>query len=348
MIASLAATGPPMADLGPLSATVPDLLRLLAVPVLGWAAWRDVQTRRVADVTWLPLFALGLALFAWEGWIAHTTGEFAWALFSTRAVVSLGVVIPLAYLFWRIGGFGGADAKALFALALFLPGQPTYFLGDLAFPLEPTPLGVLSLTVLSNAVVLGACYPVALFGRNLLSGRFSPNAPFGTPIRWDGIEETHGRLLTGDGLTGGADLDTIRMYLVWRGISLAELREDPEAFRETIPVDPNPPGDGTVGSVHPSRSDGGRGSMDTDALRPAIPEDGPGDPWGAATFLADVAHTYGTTPDALREGLAALAEDEEVWVSPGIPFIVPIFAGLVVGLGYGDVLFRVLVAVGLG
>jgi preflagellin peptidase FlaK len=36
-----------------------------------------------------------------------------------------------------------------------------------------------------------------------------------------------------------------------------------------------------------------------------------------------------------------------VWLTPGIPFILPMFAGLVVALTYGDLLFALLSAFGL-
>jgi preflagellin peptidase FlaK len=73
-----------------------------------------------------------------------------------------------------------------------------------------------------------------------------------------------------------------------------------------------------------------------------------GDPWGAAAFLEDVDHdAYGTTPEQLRTGLDLATERETVWVSPGIPFLVPLFLGLLVALTYGDLLFALLRAVGL-
>jgi len=72
------------------------------------------------------------------------------------------------------------------------------------------------------------------------------------------------------------------------------------------------------------------------------------DPWGAERFLDDIDHSaYGTSPQQLRDGLDVLVEQDEVWISPGIPFLVPMFAGLVVSLTYGDVLFSLLQAVGL-
>jgi len=56
---------------------------------------------------------------------------------------------------------------------------------------------------------------------------------------------------------------------------------------------------------------------------------------------------YGTTPEQLREGLEVLASEDEVWLTPGIPFIVPMFVGLVAALTFGDLLFALLLALGL-
>lgn len=36
------------------------------------------------------------------------------------------------------------------------------------------------------------------------------------------------------------------------------------------------------------------------------------------------------------------ADRETVWLTPGIPFLVPMFVGLLVALTYGDVLFALL------
>jgi preflagellin peptidase FlaK len=83
---------------------------------------------------------------------------------------------------------------------------------------------------------------------------------------------------------------------------------------------------------------------DGDGPRPAVRSL---DTWGAERFLS--AHSaYGTTPTELREGLAVLTEPdrETVWLTPGIPFILPMFAGLLLALTYGDVLFALLSALG--
>jgi preflagellin peptidase FlaK len=80
-----------------------------------------------------------------------------------------------------------------------------------------------------------------------------------------------------------------------------------------------------------------------------VPDDvDPDDEWGAAAFLASLeGSAYGTTPEALRDGLAVVADREAVWVTPGLPFVVPMFLGLVVTLLVGDLLYVLLSALGL-
>ncbi len=42
-----------------------------------------------------------------------------------------------------------------------------------------------------------------------------------------------------------------------------------------------------------------------------------------------------------------MTSEEALWVSPGLPFLVPLFAGLVLALTYGDALTVALGALGL-
>ncbi|MFB6103669.1 MAG: prepilin peptidase [Halobacteriaceae archaeon] len=304
-------------------ASVPDLLRLVVVPVLGWAAWRDLRTRRVPNEVWYPLAVLGVALFGWEVLAAESgSGRVVYAM-----ALSVGIVVPLAYLFWRIGGFGGADAKAFMVLAVVFPTYPTYYLPSVALPLVRATVGVFSLTVLTNAVLMGVVYPVGLAVLNVARGHHSRWMFVGRPLDWSAVPTAHGRLLSSppDG-TGGLDLDALRMYLRWRQTTLAALRADPD--RRDPATIPEERGDPTDGAVRP---DGG----DLE------------DPWGAEAFLAEAGPAYGTTADELRDGLAVLTERDTVWISPGIPFVVPLLAGLVVALTYGDVLVALLTLVGV-
>ena len=338
------------------SATGPDLLRLVAVPVFAWTAYRDIETRRVSSTVWIPLSLLGTVLLSWEGWVSWTTRGDAWTLeFLVPTAISLGLVVPIASLFWWVGGFGGADAKALLVLAVLFPTAPEYTLGPWTVPPATTVAGPFSFTILTNAVLAGIALPLVLVIRNAAAGRIAPVMLVGWPVSWDRIPETHGRLLeTPSGLSrGGLDLDALRMYLRWRGLTLADLRTEPERYRDpaTLPAEPNPPTDGAVTAGDDDHEDVGAIESDRNGTASAVDDSGMGsgsdsaavpgsdDPWGADAFLADIdGSAYGTTPDTLRDGLEVLATEETVWISPGTPFLVPIFVGLVIALVYGNLL----------
>ncbi|ELY98120.1 A24 family peptidase [Natrialba asiatica] len=343
------------------SATGPDLLRLLALPVFAWTAVRDIKTRRVSSHVWVPLSLLGAGTLLWEGVLAWRAGGTAWIHeFIVPATVSLGLVVPLAYLFWWAGGFGGADAKALLVLAVVFPTQPIYAIGSWTTPTVPTPIGTFSFTILTNAVLVALAIPILLAIRNAAAGRFTSVMALGWPVSWERLPEAHGQLLEGPAgrSTSGLDLDALRMYLRWRGLTLADIRESPDRYRDpaTLPEEPNPPTDGAVAAA--VRADGGAPTATAAAESRATGDKSPekcgdtastgqvgdhDDPWGADAFLDDIEGTaYGTAPEQLRAGLEAVTTAETVWISPGTPFLVPIFSGLVIALGYGDLLFGLL------
>ncbi len=88
------------------------------------------------------------------------------------------------------------------------------------------------------------------------------------------------------------------------------------------------------------------GGLDLDVLRAyfnwsdtAASELGRVDEEQAAAFLSEYdGPTYGATAADLRDGVNAVAENRTVWVTPGVPFLVPIFAGVVSALTVGDLL----------
>jgi preflagellin peptidase FlaK len=330
--------------------TGPDLLRLLAVPAFAWASYRDLAVRRVPNRLWVALAAVGVLATGWEAVaLGVFTGPYTVLerLFVLRVVLSVGVLVPFAYLVWWVGGFGGADAKALMTLAVLLPTYPTYEVAGVLFPAGPAALGVFSLSVLTNTVLVAALYPLGLVAANLADGAVSPLMAVGRKVPAASVPDRHGRLLeTPDGTTrSGLDVDALRMYLRWRDCTLADVRADPDRFRNpaTLPDDPGDPGDGAI-------ADGGERTRPADedpAAGPAGPGDAHDDPWGAAAFLDDVEHAWGADAATLRDGLEVLATRERVWYSPGIPFVVPMFGGLLLAFLYGDVLFAAMGALGL-
>ncbi|GGL48139.1 prepilin peptidase [Halocalculus aciditolerans] len=321
-------------------ATLPDLARLLVLPVFAWAAYRDVRTRRVRDELWYPLYALGVLLLLVD---FLRTPDYARLAFLVRVAVSLALV-PLGFAFWYFGTFGGADFKALAAMGVLLPTFPYYYLGDTVLPLVTTPLGVFSLSALTNAMLLTLAYPGLLAVENAARGRFSRWMVVGREVAVDRLPRLHGSLLEdADGFTrAGLDIDALRMYLRWRGVTLDGLRADP-SLRDpaTLPADPNDPTDGAV------LPDGGEPldeAAERDSGAPTYD-----DPWGARAFLDDIeGSAYGTDPETLRRALDLLVERDTVWVTPGLPFVVPLFVGLLAAFTAGDLLTLLLNAIAGG
>lgn len=330
-------------------ATVPDLLRLLLVPAFAWAAWRDLRTRRLPGRLWLPLVAIGVVALVWDAVRFAPFDTIFGQLFLMQTAISLFFVAPLAYVFWWLGGFGGADAKALITIAIALPTFPSYTIGTTTVPIVEPALGVFSFTILTNTVILAVVVPVSVAVGNLAAGRLTPAALFARPVSIDSVLDRHGRLFeTRSGYTrSGLDLDALRMYLRWRGVSLAAIREEPALYRDPRGIEETfEPTDGAIAAGGPN--DPVADDRPTTAIDPEFePHDAEAteDPWGAEAFLESIqGSAYGTTPETLREGLETLVEPdrEEVWVSPGFPFIVPMFLGLVVAFVYGDLLFGLL------
>ncbi|SMO68794.1 A24 family peptidase [Halorubrum cibi] len=321
-------------------ATLPDALRLIVVPVFCWAAVRDVRTRRLPNRVWPPLYAFGALLLLWDAALLWPFAGLDGRWFLVRVAVSLLFVAPLGYAFWYLGAFGGADAKALIALAIVFPTFPTYEVAGFSLPLVETALGVFSLTILTNTVLLGLAYPVGLAVANLAHGRVSPTMFLARPVSTGSLPERHGRLFEdAEGTTrSGLDLDALRMYLRWRGLTLADLRNDPDRLRD--PESVGETFDPTDGGTHvgPATDGGTVVEVDCDL----------DDPWAAERFLAEIDHgAYGTDAETLRGGLEVVTASETVRVSPGMPFVVPMAAGLVVSVTYGDALFALLGAIGL-
>lgn len=315
-----------MLELGPVVASLPDILRLVAVPAFMLAAYQDLRTRRVSNRLWPPLVAVAVVALLLEAWMAYEDGGAVWREFILVTGLSIGLLIPLAYGFWYFGGFGGADAKAIMVLAVLFPTIPHYEFANWIIPASEFAAGVFSLSILTNAVLLGLLYPLTLLSINIWGRTFDRRMFLGRKISVTQTVELPGRLLeTPAGVERGLDLDALRMYLRWRDSDLDALLADPDHHRSTVPTDPEDPGDGAI-------PDGGANE----------------DPWAAEAFLKDTQHgAYGTTPEMLRASLELLVEREQVWYTPGIPFILLMFGGILVALTYGDILGTIMTMLGL-
>lgn len=315
-----------------------DIARLSVLPIFAWASYRDIRTRRLPNWIWAPLVLFGALVLAYDIFIHRPLDSSLGRLFLIQTAISALVIGPFGYIAYKFGAFGGADAKALVALAILFPTYPSYELGAFSLPLTETNLGVFSLTILTNTVLIAALYPLSLGLYNGALTNISRMSFLGRPIQTSSIDDRHGKLLeTPEGFTrGGLDLDALRMYLRWRNSDLDTLRSATDVYRDPATIHT---------THHPTdgRLDAPTNPSSTPEATQYIPDDHEiepvDDPWGAEQFLEELpSGAYGTTAPQLRAGLEVLCDQDTVWVSPGMPFLVPMSAGLLTALSYGDIL----------
>lgn len=113
------------------------LKALLIVIALAYASFQDIKTREIDDRVWLLVIPLGAFLTAIE---IFTTPGYPLILAGLSIILSVILALVLFYA----GLYGGADAKALIAIAATLPLPPyTQFIS----PFYP-------LAVFGNALIL--------------------------------------------------------------------------------------------------------------------------------------------------------------------------------------------------
>jgi archaeal preflagellin peptidase FlaK len=81
----------------------------------------------------------------------------------------VGVTVGLAFLLFYVGGFGGADSKALMCIALALPFAPlALFKPIFGFAISPTSQVMFPITIFGNAVLFAAFSGVYMLMRNVV------------------------------------------------------------------------------------------------------------------------------------------------------------------------------------
>ena len=123
--------------------------------ILAYASYTDIKTRRASNLLWLILAITGLILLA----IQYFTIGFE----NNYYILFIPIMVGLFFFLFQIGLiFGGADAKALMAIAILAPIQPE--IGQL--PLWNT-LMPFSFVIFFNSLLLFLAIPICIFIFNL-------------------------------------------------------------------------------------------------------------------------------------------------------------------------------------
>lgn len=326
----------------------PDFLRLLIVFAFAYGAVLDYRTRRVYNEFWIPLIGLCFIVLAWDTALVvmespEMTTEY---LFSMG--VSLIIVPSIGFTLWQADVFGGADLKALAFLSVFFPQVPEITFQNVSYPLTPGITSMFAITVLVNAVIIAFTYRVFLTAKNIAHANASRLMTRAEKCETNRLAEKHGDIVEAPNgrFPDRFDIDTLRMYLQWRGASIEALTSNAEFYKTTNPVGQNEMGDGSLPTTEKTPLGHSQAEFNpltienTSELIPIAPDTtDKEDPWAAEKFIeaaTEEDRQVQLSVANLRTGLDTLAENEEVWVSPAIPFFIPLTIGLVVALTYGS------------
>jgi preflagellin peptidase FlaK len=257
--------------------------------VLIGVLWTGLEVEKLASLDEASLPPASRWFRAWHVPLIIALQGTAWAglfLAGKGGVGDLLLVLVALYseLFLVFAGmnlFGGADAIALVAIALFVP----------VFPIQPIlgypPLQFLPFSALTNAVILNLVTPIGIAILNAVKGNRAPfpYTFFGFPVRGDSIENTFGFVMEDFREEGGG----LERRFIPIGSALRRMVE-------------------------------GKGRIYTKHLK--------------------------EHPERYEKELALYRKAGMVWISYGVPFILPILAGFATALLGGDILFTVMRAVG--
>jgi preflagellin peptidase FlaK len=138
--------------------TIIDTIRFIAgISILTYASYTDIKTRRAPNILWIILGGVGLVLLAAEFLLIGLENQLIYIAF-------IPFIIIIVYVLFQLGLiFGGADAKAIMAIAILVPFEPVFY----EFPLNNSPMPF-SWVIFQNSIVIFLFVPLSLFVYNLI------------------------------------------------------------------------------------------------------------------------------------------------------------------------------------
>ena len=307
--------------------TPTDIIRVLViVPVLLYAAYRDIKERVVHNWVWYPLFFYGITLLVYDLYTGNVEFLASWVFGN----ITFALIIGFALYKTRL--FGGADMKALWGIALLIPTYPTLVVFPWMMPpILPAPenaINMFSLTIFTNTVLVAIFWPLKTLVQNIRNGDFNVRHPgLMLTARRVNLEHSlthHGKIIplwTFENTTALGRFKTLLLSVV-NGFEIEFVRTYLDWHRENIDSEITSPAD-----IDTSRVEHFLDSEEN------TNEDG--------ERIWDASNTEEAT-----EAFEDLLSQETVWMTPGIPFIVPMLLGVLLSLIAGDIIYWLVVLFG--
>ena len=318
-----------------------DLLRLSIIPIFAYAAYLDIKSRRIPSEIWHPVMALGLLLLMWDMMALVFEPQTIQSQFLLSLSISVIFTPVIVIYFWEGGVIGSADMKGILALALFFPQIPAYTAGGLSLPIYNGVSGIFAIGVFFNAIIITAMFHIHLIARNIVEREFNSAMYTSSKTDVELIPDSMGEIRL-QGIDGGREyieIDTVRKYLRWRNESIDSLCENALEIKHNPPQKTDSSVNGVVSHSTPRPHRIQRKSNDTDneeitdggAILDPREDD---TEWAAEAFIKNT--NTQTDPITLRQALDTITTESTVWVSPSIPFFVPLTFGLVLFITVGS------------
>ena len=133
---------------------------VLCLSFLIYASWSDYKTREVSNKVWAIMGPLALALTGFQ-FLVYSPEPLQLII---PYVLSFAITSGLAMEIFYVGGFVGADAKALMCIALALPVYPIHLLSQPTAFVSP----LFPISIFTNSVLLGALSVFYALFRNII------------------------------------------------------------------------------------------------------------------------------------------------------------------------------------
>jgi len=139
--------------------TILDITRLIVgIGTLSYASYTDIKTRRASNALWVIMSIIGGILLIIQYFTTHFENQNIYYL------VFIPIMIGLVYILFQMRLiFGGADAKALMAIAILAPFQPIIE----NIPIYRDSVMPFSWTIFSNSIIIFLFVPLSLLFYNI-------------------------------------------------------------------------------------------------------------------------------------------------------------------------------------
>ena len=137
--------------------TILDTIRLITgIVILFYASYTDIKTRRASNILWIIMGVIGAILII----IQYFTTGFE----NMYYLLFIPIMIGLVYVLFQLRLiFGGADAKALMAIAILVPIEPA--IGQI--PIWRGGIMPFSWSIFANSLIVFILIPISLLIYNI-------------------------------------------------------------------------------------------------------------------------------------------------------------------------------------